>query len=87
MNRDEVLKLFESKASALDKAHTRSQDTVLLLADVITHCSSHLAKEDIDSLVHIGGTLVKQNDAQTRARSEVTATMQDSHDAASRSQS
>jgi hypothetical protein len=87
MSRDEVLKLFQSEAVALEKTHARAQDNVLLLAEVITHCSTTMLKEDLDSLIHIGGTLVKNSNAQLRARSEVATTMKDHHDSASSGQS
>jgi hypothetical protein len=87
MSQNEVLDLFKSEAATLEKAHARNQDTVVLLAEVIAHCSTTMLKEDLDSLIHIGGTLVKNSDTQLRARSEVAATMKESHDSAFRSQS
>jgi hypothetical protein len=85
MNPDEVLKLFRSRAQALEKTYTRSQDVILLLAEVVAHCSDQLSQEDVDSLLHIGGVLVKRVDTQSRARLEVAATLKDLHDSKSSS--
>lgn len=82
MERDQVIQLFKSKAKALEGTHSRGQDTVFLLADVVSHCESFLSKDDLDSLIQIGGTLVKYSDSLSRARAEVAATMQDFHDSA-----
>ena len=82
MDRDQVIHLFKSKAKALEGTHSRGQDIVFLLAEVISRCDSCLSKEDFDSLIQIGGTLVKYGDSLSRARAEVAATMKDSHDSA-----
>lgn len=87
MTQAEVIELFKSESVALEKTYARSEDTVAQLAKVIAHNSAHLSKEDFDALVHIGAWLVKQSDAQTRARAEIVATMKQAQDAASRSQS
>jgi len=80
MSQDEVLKLFGSRSQALEKTYTRSQDVISLLAEVIAHCSDQLSPEDLDSLLQIGAVLVKRVDTQTRARSEVAATLKSLHD-------
>lgn len=79
MNRDDVLKLFQAQAGSQEKTHTRGQDIVLLLAEVVARCGDHIAREDVDALIRIGGTLVKHGDTQSRARDEVAATMRNSH--------
>jgi hypothetical protein len=83
MDRDQVIQLFKSRANALEGTHSRGQDTVYLLAEVIASCGACLSKEDLDSLIQIGGTLVKYGDSLSRARADVAATMQDFHDSAS----
>lgn len=79
MDRDQVVQSFKSRASALEGTHSRGQDIIFLLAEVISRCGASLSEEDLDSLIQIGGTLVKYGDSLSRARAEVAATMQDSH--------
>jgi hypothetical protein len=82
MNRDQVIELFKSRAKALEGTHSRGRDIVFLLAEVISRCGPCFSKEDLDSLIQIGGTLVKYGDSLSRARAEVAATMQGFHDSA-----
>lgn len=79
MDRDQVVQSFKSRASTLEGTHSRGQDIICLLAEVISRCGACLSEEDLDSLIQIGGTLVKYGDSLSRARAEVAATMQDSH--------
>jgi hypothetical protein len=82
MDRDQVIDLFKSKAKTLEGRHSRGEDIVFLLAEIISRCESSLPKKDLDSLIEIGGTLVKYGDSLALARAEVTATMHAFHDSA-----
>ncbi len=82
MDRDQVVQSFKFRANVLEGTYSRGQDIILLLAEVISRCGSCISEEDLDSLIQIGGTLVKYGDSLSRARAEVAATMQDSHNSA-----
>jgi hypothetical protein len=82
MDGDQVIQLFKSRAQVLEGTHSRGQDIIFLLAEVISRCGPCLSAEDLDSLIQIGGTLVKYGDSLSRARAEVAATMRGFHDSA-----
>lgn len=81
MNQDQVLELFSQRAITLQETYSRSQDVIALLANITAHCHELISPEDVDALVHVGGILVKLSDRQTRARTEIAATMKNSHNA------
>ena len=76
MDKDDVLELFRMRAGALDKAYTREQDTIELLARLVADCRDSISDQDFEAFVQIGGTLCKRSAANKRARAEVTATVQ-----------
>lgn len=83
MQQEEILDMFKSTASRLEKSHHRHDDIVRLLAHSIAHAQPHLSSADFDALVYIGGVLYKKGATHSRARAEIAETMQELRDARS----
>jgi len=70
--------LFLEESERPCRTLVRQDDSLSLLAKVIADSIDTLSVESLDALIHIGGTMYKTWAAQTKARSELTSTMQES---------
>jgi len=78
MNQDDVMARFLEESERPCRTLVRQEDSIALLARVIAESTGTLSVEQVDVLIHIGGTMYKTWAAQTKARTELTSTMKES---------